>query len=95
MKGDKLPAALATGAIDAFSMREPFIGEAQKLLDGTGIVFQEPGMYLKTMNLVALNRLVDERSEPIIEFAPGSRFPRVYGGGVAQRYLPPGGLNED
>ena len=60
MRAEELPQALANGEIDAFSMREPFIGEAQQLV-GDAIVFQEPGMYLKTMNLVALNRLVRER----------------------------------
>ena len=36
-------------------MREPFIGMAQELLGDNAVVFKEPGMYLKTMNLVALS----------------------------------------
>ena len=61
LTAEELPQALADGNIDAFSMREPFIGEAKQLVGDNGIVFQEPGMYLKTMNLVALQRLIDER----------------------------------
>lgn len=60
LMAEELPQALADGRIDAFSMREPFIGQAQKLAGDETIVFTEPGMYLKTMNLVALNQFVSE-----------------------------------
>lgn len=62
MKGKKLPKALADGQIDAFSMREPFISQAIELIgaDNT-VVFSRPGLYRKTFNLVATNKLTSER----------------------------------
>jgi len=45
MKGKNLPAALAAGKIDAFSMREPYISEAVSLLKNNAIVFSEPGLF--------------------------------------------------
>jgi len=42
---EALPKALADGEIDAFSMREPFIGEAQALLGDNAIVFKEPRLF--------------------------------------------------
>ena len=66
MRAEELPQALADGSIDAFSMREPFIGEAQKLAGSETTVFTEPGMYLKTMNLVALNQFVIEEHDVLV-----------------------------
>ena len=62
LKAEDLPRELAEGHIDAFSMREPFIGEALEMVGDNGIVFHEPGMYLKTMNLIAPEWVVEERS---------------------------------
>jgi NitT/TauT family transport system substrate-binding protein len=59
-KAENLPAALVRGDIDAFSMREPFIGEAQAQLGERAIVFAEPGLYLKTCNLVASTDFVQQ-----------------------------------
>ena len=61
LKAEDLPPALADGTIDAFSMREPFIGRARELIGDEAQVFSEPGMYRKTMNLVALDELVEQR----------------------------------
>ena len=59
MKGKELPEALASGKIDAFSMREPFISQARELSGAENTVqFAEPGLYLKTFNLVAGSRFV-------------------------------------
>lgn len=44
-KAEALPAALATGEIDAFSMREPFIGHAQALIGDNAVVFKEPRLF--------------------------------------------------
>jgi NitT/TauT family transport system substrate-binding protein len=65
MKAEELPQALADGRIDAFCMREPFTSEARHLVGDNAIVFQEPGMYLKTMNLVSLKRLLSERPKAV------------------------------
>ncbi|HEX5338028.1 MAG TPA: NrtA/SsuA/CpmA family ABC transporter substrate-binding protein [Gallionella sp.] len=46
LKAEELPAALASGAIDAFSMREPYVGQARALLgEGKTITFRAPGVY--------------------------------------------------
>ena len=45
MKAEELPVALAQGRIDAFSMREPYIGQAKELLGGNSVVFSAPGLY--------------------------------------------------
>jgi ABC-type nitrate/sulfonate/bicarbonate transport system substrate-binding protein len=45
MKAEQLPQALADGTIDAFSMREPYIGEALKLLGNNVVTFSAPGIY--------------------------------------------------
>jgi len=54
MKAEELPGALSEGTIDAFSMREPFIGEAKRLMGEQAVVFSEPALYVKTFNLVAV-----------------------------------------
>ncbi|NQT92217.1 MAG: ABC transporter substrate-binding protein [Lentisphaerae bacterium] len=53
MKAVDLPGALARGEIDAFSMRNPFIDEAKKLLGENAIEFFEPSIYRQTFNLAA------------------------------------------
>ena len=45
MKAEELPAALAAGSIDAFSMREPYVSEAVDLLGDRAVVFSAPGLY--------------------------------------------------
>lgn len=62
---ENLPAALVLGDIDAFSMREPFIGEAKGELGERAIVFAEPGLYLKTCNLVASADFVQQHPEAV------------------------------
>ena len=62
---EELPGALADGQIDAFSMREPFISQAQDLLGDEIIIFEEPGLYQKTYSLVAFNKFVEENPQII------------------------------
>jgi sulfonate transport system substrate-binding protein len=45
LQAEALPAALAAGEIDAFAMREPFIGQAEELLGDNAIVFKEPRLF--------------------------------------------------
>jgi sulfonate transport system substrate-binding protein len=54
LKAEKLAPALRDGSIDAFSMREPFISEAHKLLKDNFIELQAPGLYLKSFTLICL-----------------------------------------
>jgi NitT/TauT family transport system substrate-binding protein len=62
---DELVPALANGEIDAFSMREPYVSKAKTLLKDNIIVFEEPGLYLKTYNLVALNTFIKDRPQAV------------------------------
>lgn len=50
---EELPAALASGAVDAISIREPYTDAAQRLLGENAIVFSLPGLYTKIINVVA------------------------------------------
>ena len=61
----ELPSALAHGEIDALSMREPLVGEAQRLLGDNAILFEERGLYLKTFNLVAVEDAVKNRGSVV------------------------------
>ena len=67
-KAAELPAALEAGEIDAFSLREPFIGEARQRLGGKVLVFAEPGLYWKSFSLVARNQILATRSVAVGAF---------------------------
>ncbi len=45
MKSEELPRALASGRIDAFSMRSPYIEQARELLGNKCVIFKAPGLY--------------------------------------------------
>ncbi|MBI5682078.1 MAG: NrtA/SsuA/CpmA family ABC transporter substrate-binding protein [Deltaproteobacteria bacterium] len=64
-KVEELPEALASGEIDAFSQREPFIGEAKGLLGDNAVVFAEPGIYFLSEEMIALNSLIKDKPEVI------------------------------
>ena len=65
MKAEQLPKALAEGTIDAFSMREPFIGEARRLLGDQAITFSAPGIYPQTDMAVARQPFIQDNPEAI------------------------------
>ncbi len=71
MKGEELAPALAAGEIDAFSMREPFVSEAEHLLGDKAIVFAEPGLYQKSFNLVATSAFIAARPEALRRLVAG------------------------
>ena len=66
--GSALVSQLESGEIDAFSHREPFIGEAKNLLGENAIVFEEPGLYLETFNLVAANDFIENNTAAVERF---------------------------
>jgi NitT/TauT family transport system substrate-binding protein len=68
MKAEQLPKALAEGAIDAFSMREPYIGEARKLLGDQAITFSAPGIYPQTDMAVARQPFIQDNSAAVRSF---------------------------
>jgi len=58
MKVEELPQALIQNKTDVISTREPFLSEAVKLLGDNAIVFETPGLYLKSFELVAFNSYI-------------------------------------
>lgn len=72
-----LTAAMIRGDLDAVSVRQPFIGELHQALGDRYILFEEHGLYGKTMNLcVAPDGGVDaERKERLIRsFIDAERY---------------------
>ena len=65
LPAEALPGALASGEIDAFSMREPFIGQAQALLGDNAIVFKEPRLLPQYELLLARNDFRRARPDSI------------------------------
>jgi ABC-type nitrate/sulfonate/bicarbonate transport system substrate-binding protein len=66
MKAEQLPRALADGSIDAYSMREPYIGEALSLLGGDEVViFSAPGIYPQTDMVVTRQQFIENHPKVI------------------------------
>jgi len=65
MKAEKLPLALASGKLDGFSMREPYITEAKKQLAENAIIFSEPGIYNQVEVLVTNNAYLENNQEAV------------------------------
>jgi ABC-type nitrate/sulfonate/bicarbonate transport system substrate-binding protein len=59
MSGSEMPDALIEGRVDAFAMRQPFIGEALAGLDDRGVVFDAPDRYRSYLALVTTPEFVD------------------------------------
>lgn len=66
MKAQELPHALAAGRIDAFSMREPFIGQAKILLEDNAVLFAAPGIY-EQMDLIVVCEKMAKRSPFVLK----------------------------
>ncbi|HET7832462.1 MAG TPA: NrtA/SsuA/CpmA family ABC transporter substrate-binding protein [Gallionella sp.] len=65
LRAEELPAALASGAIDAFSMRDPYISQARALLgENKTVVFSAPGIY-DQMDLMLIRQDVLEKNPRI------------------------------
>ncbi|HJX16939.1 MAG TPA: NrtA/SsuA/CpmA family ABC transporter substrate-binding protein [Acidiferrobacterales bacterium] len=65
LKPDDLVKTLVDGEIDAFSMREPYISQAAKQLGDNALVFEKPGLYRKTFNVVVTADLLKNRPEVV------------------------------
>ncbi len=61
-----LPSALESGAIDAFSMREPFVSQARDLLGDRVVIFSSPGLYDSYELLVARKDIVDNSPDRLL-----------------------------
>ncbi len=64
---NRLPEALATGTVDAFAMREPFISQAETLLGGNSIVFDAPGLYDQTEQIIVSDAFLDKRPAAVVK----------------------------
>ncbi|MFC1750101.1 ABC transporter substrate-binding protein [Pseudomonadota bacterium] len=71
MKAEALPHALASGDIDAFSMREPFVSEAVNLLKDDAIVFSAPGAYPQVDVVVTTSSLLKTKPHLAQRFIKG------------------------
>lgn len=60
LPAEELAGALASGAIDAFAMREPFIGQAAEMLGRNAVVFGAPGVY-EQMEIMLISRQALDR----------------------------------
>lgn len=65
MLAEHLPSALFKGEIDAFSMREPYISQAKKLLGEQAVVFAAPGIYEQTDMLIIHHAYLQAHPEVI------------------------------
>lgn len=63
LKVEHLPLALASGEADAISTREPYLSEAVTMLGANAIVFETPGLYLKSYELAAFNTYIKDNPE--------------------------------
>lgn len=64
-KAEELVDKLVKGEIDAFSMREPYVSQARKLLQDKAVVFQESGVYIQKGLLVADENYIYRNRETI------------------------------
>lgn len=62
---------LIKGELDAASLFEPYLAQAAAALADKGVIFQEPGLYYKTFNLVALRSTLQHDPELIERFIQG------------------------
>jgi ABC-type nitrate/sulfonate/bicarbonate transport system substrate-binding protein len=65
MRAEQLPKALVDGAIDAFSMREPYIGKAIKQLGDNAVTFSAPGIYPQTDMVVTHLQFIQNNPQVI------------------------------
>lgn len=68
MKAEELVPALVKGKIDAFSMREPYVTEAQRLLDKNAVIFAAPGIYPQSELAVTTADFAASHPEAIEKF---------------------------
>ena len=63
LKAEDLPQALVSGQVDAFSMREPYVGQAVRRLGDNAVVFADPRVYFRSEHLVASTAFLREHPE--------------------------------
>lgn len=71
LKSETQPKALENGSVDAVSIREPFLSQAQKMLGKDAVVFSSPGLYTQIEMAVASDTLLREHPERVEKFLRG------------------------
>ena len=64
-KVEKLPEMISEGKVDAVATREPYIVQSWKLLGDRAVIFEEPGLFSKSFNLVAFNSFIENNPKII------------------------------
>lgn len=64
-KAEELPQMLADGEIDAFSMGEPHISNAKKMIGEKYTVFADPKLSISTVNILTLNSYIKDKPQVI------------------------------
>lgn len=59
---------LQAGEIDAFSIREPYVFRAKKLLGDEAVVFIRDDIYIATFNMIASSEFIENNPEIIVRF---------------------------
>ncbi|MEW8351524.1 MAG: NrtA/SsuA/CpmA family ABC transporter substrate-binding protein [Candidatus Thiodiazotropha taylori] len=67
-KAEQLPDKLASGTVDAFSMREPYISLTKDKLPGGYIIFEEPGLYQQRDVVVSSREFVANHPSVVKRF---------------------------
>lgn len=65
LKAEELPDALASGVVDAASIFNPYIIQAQNRLGDRGISFYEENLYTHTFNIVAKQEFIHKNPEKV------------------------------
>lgn len=68
MAAEDLPQALASGTIDAFAMREPYVSEARGLLGENALILSAPGLYRQRELLLARTAVAHKRPAALRRF---------------------------
>lgn len=63
LKTDEVVPALVRGEVDAIVMREPYTSQAVAQLGDKAVVFEQPGMYLRTQHIVGTKEFLRAHPE--------------------------------
>lgn len=64
-KAPEVARALVAGEVDAISMRDPFVSQAQAQLGGNAVLFEEPGLYDKVFLLAVREETITSREDAL------------------------------
>lgn len=68
IKSDELLGALTSGQVDAVSMTNKVVSQAQEALQGNAVLLEDPGLYRNYYLLLATTNLLEKRPEAAVRF---------------------------